>query len=194
MANTGTQRRMNARRDAPKKWLALLCACVLWTTGCFMRRAPARPVIDYIGSAHPVVPAAATDTTLEPPPDLAMDTAPAPPQLVTSHSMPARPHVAPAPATEPPVEMPPEPTIAPEVPTEEMKAARAETQQSLDTADKNLTLARGRKLDAAQEDLVSKVHGFTEGAREAMRSGDWVRAKNLAKKAEVLSEQLAANL
>ena len=159
-----------------------------------MRRAPAKPMMDYLGYGNPVVPEAATGATLGPPPDIAMDSPPAPPQLVTSHDVPARPRVAPTPATEPAAEKPPEPTIAPEVPTEEMKAARAETQQSLDTAEKNLTLARGRKLDAAQEDLVSKVHGFTEGAREAMRGGDWVRAKNLAKKAEVLSEQLAANL
>jgi hypothetical protein len=45
-----------------------------------------------------------------------------------------------------------------------------------------------------QEDLASKVRGFGDNAREAMRSGDWARAKSLAKKAEVLSEQLAGSL
>jgi exosome complex RNA-binding protein Csl4 len=60
--------------------------------------------------------------------------------------------------------------------------------------EKHLTLALGRTLNAAQQDLISKVRGFTENAREAMRSGDWVRAKNLSKKAEVLSDQLAASL
>lgn len=185
---------MNARSGATGRWLALLCACVVWTTGCLMRRAPARPGFDYVGYAHPVVPAAAADAALEPPPDLALDAAPAPPQLVTSHSMPARPHVAPTQATEPTAEKMPEPTIAPEVTTEEMAAAKTETERSLELAEKNLALAWGRKLNAAQEDLISKVHGFTESAREAMRSGDWVRAKNLSKKAEVLSEQLAADL
>ena len=86
-----------------------------------------------------------------------------------------------------------EPTIAPEVTTEEMKAAQAETQRSLDMAEKNLTMAQGKKLNATQTDLVSKVRGFADNAREAMRSGDWVRAKNFSKKAEVLSEQLAAS-
>ena len=86
-----------------------------------------------------------------------------------------------------------EPTIAPEVTTEEIRAAQAETQRNLDIADKNLLLAQGKGLNAMQTDMVSKVKGFAENAREAMRSGDWVRAKNFASKAEVLSEQLAAS-
>jgi hypothetical protein len=49
-------------------------------------------------------------------------------------------------------------------------------------------------LNATQQDLVSKVRGFADNAREAMRSGEWVRAKNLSSKAEVLSEQLATSL
>jgi hypothetical protein len=194
MANTGTQRRMNAQAEATKKWLAVLCACVMWSTGCFMRRAPAKPMMDYLGYGNPVVPEVATDATLEPPPDIVLEAAAAPPQLVTSHDVPSRPHVTPPPATEPAPEPAPEPRIAPEVTTEEMAAAKVETQHSLDKVEKNLTLAWGRKLDPTQEDLISKVRGFTEGARESMRSGDWVRAKNLAKKAEVLSEQLAASL
>ncbi len=193
MTNTRTQRRMNAQAEATKKWLAVLCACVVWTTGCFLRREPVRPPIDYLGYGNPVVPAAA-GATLEPPPELALDAAPAPPPLVTSHEVPPRPHMAAPTASEPAPEPAPEPTIAPEVTTAELTAAKAETQNSLDKVEKNLTLAWGRKLDAAQEDLISKVHGFTEGAREAMRSGDWVRAKNLSKKAEVLSEQLVASL
>jgi len=57
--------------------------------------------------------------------------------------------------------------------------------------ERNLTLAQGKKLNPTQQDLASKVRGFADNAREAMRTGDWVRAKNLSKKAEVLSEQLA---
>jgi hypothetical protein len=53
--------------------------------------------------------------------------------------------------------------------------------------------AQGKRLNAMQTDLVSKVRGFADNAREAMKSGDWVRAKNFSSKAEVLSEQLAAS-
>jgi len=86
------------------------------------------------------------------------------------------------------------PTIAPEITSEEMRAAKEETQHSLDLAEKNLLMAQGRQLNAMQLDLVSKVRGFADNAREAMRSGDWVKAKNFSNKAQVLSEQLASSL
>jgi hypothetical protein len=43
-----------------------------------------------------------------------------------------------------------------------------------------------------QSDLVSKIVSFSDEARKAASEGDWTRARNLAKKAEVLSEELAA--
>jgi hypothetical protein len=144
-----------------------------------------------MGFAHPVIPSGAAAAELEPPPELAL-VAPPPPQLVTNHNTPARPRVAPAPP--PAAEKPAEPTIAPEVTTEEMKAARAETERNLDLVEKNLALVGGRQLNATQQDVVSKVRSFAENTREAMRGGDWERARNISKKAEVLSEQLAASL
>ena len=117
-----------------------------------------------------------------------------PAPLVTSRNTPAKPRVAPPSPAEPAVaEKPAEPTIVPEVPTAELTAAKAETQHNLDLVERNLTLAQGKKLNPAQQDLASKVRGFADNAREAMRTGDWVRAKNLSKKAEVLSEQLAGS-
>jgi hypothetical protein len=82
----------------------------------------------------------------------------------------------------------------PEFSAQELEEAKAETQRNLDMTEKNLTVSSGKRLNASQQDLVSKVHGFADNAREAMKSGDWVRAKNLSKKAEVLSEELAASL
>jgi hypothetical protein len=38
------------------------------------------------------------------------------------------------------------------------------------------------------------VKGFISDAREAGRAGDWPRARDLAKKAQVLSEELANSL
>ncbi len=86
-----------------------------------------------------------------------------------------------------------EPAIVPEVPSEELKAAQAETQHNLDLAEKNLALAQGKNLNAAQQDVVSKVKGYADSARDAIKSGDWVKAKNLSNKAELLSEQLASS-
>lgn len=87
-----------------------------------------------------------------------------------------------------------EPTITPEVTTEELAEAKTETQQALDVTEKNLSMVQGKKLNPTQEDLASKVRGFADNAKEAVRSGDWVRARSLSKKAEMLSEQLAASL
>jgi ribosomal protein S20 len=38
--------------------------------------------------------------------------------------------------------------------------------------------------------MVSKIRGFIKDAREAAHAGDWTRASSLAKKAQVLSEEL----
>jgi hypothetical protein len=172
----------------------LLCACGVWNYGCSTRRAPARPVVSFVAVVHPMVPQTMA-TTLDSPPDLELNPLAAPPQIGPSHTQPPKPHVA-APAAQEPAETEKhvQPTIVPEVDTEELKAAQTETQRSLDVAEKNLLMAQGKKLNATQQDLVSKVRGFADNAREAMRSGEWVRAKNLSSKAEVLSEQLAASL
>jgi hypothetical protein len=117
------------------------------------------------------------------------------PELVLGRSAPPRPRVAPNPAPEPSrSEKGAEPIIAPEVPTQEMQAAKSDSERSLDLAEKNLSLASGKNLNPTQQDLVSKVHGFSESAREAMKTGDWLRAKNLSKKAEILSAQLVSSL
>jgi hypothetical protein len=151
-------------------------------------------VVSFIAVVHPIVPPA-TNAALESPPDVEVNNLPAPPPIGPSHFQPAKPHVATPAIPEPAgTEKHAEPTIAPEVTTEEMKAAQAEAQRSLDVAERNLTMARGKRLNATQLDLMSKVRGFAENAREAIRSGDWVRAKNFSSKAEVLSEQLAASL
>ncbi|MGB2633107.1 MAG: hypothetical protein WAM58_04150 [Candidatus Acidiferrum sp.] len=183
---------MNTQKETAKVRVAVLCACVVWTGGCYTRRAPAKPVVNFIAVVHPVVPSA-TQAGLESPPDLPTEF-PAPPQIGLNRMQPAKPHVAAAPTPEPSAEKHVEPAITPEVTTEELTAAKTETQQALDMAEKNLSRAQGKKLNPTQEDLASKVRGFADNAREAMRSGDWVRARSLSKKAEMLSEQLAASL
>jgi hypothetical protein len=72
--------------------------------------------------------------------------------------------------------------------------AQQQTNQSLVIAEKNLGSARGKNLNAAQSDLVSKIKGFIKDARAAAQVTDWSRARSLAKKAQVLSEELAGSL
>jgi hypothetical protein len=173
--------------------VALLCVCSIMTAGCLTKKPPA----GHLAAIHlsaPVVPNANAEQLAAEPPDIPIEPAEFP-RLVSGRNVPPRPRVAPNPAPEPAhPEKSKEPIIAPEVTNEEMIAARNESQQSLDIADHNLSLAAGKSLNATQQDLVSKVHGFSDTAREAMKLGDWARAKTLAKKAEVLSVQLVSSL
>jgi len=86
------------------------------------------------------------------------------------------------------------PTIVPQLTPQEFVAAQQQTNESLSIAEKNLGAARGKTLSGAQIDLVSKIRGFIKDAREAAQITDWSRARGLAKKAQVLSEELASSL
>lgn len=86
------------------------------------------------------------------------------------------------------------PSLEPELSPQEIAAAQQQLNESTAIAQKNLTAAKGRSLNPTQADLTSKVTAFLQESKEAVREGDWTRAKNLAKKAEVLSQELAASL
>jgi hypothetical protein len=86
------------------------------------------------------------------------------------------------------------PQIAPQLTAAEANAAQRQTKQSLSVAERNIGSAEGKALNAMQQDLASKVRSFMAEAHEAAKSGDWTRAKNAAKKAEVLSQELASAL
>jgi len=177
-------------RTIPPRWLlALLCLCVMWSGGCWERKRPAVQIRTE-PLAHPIVPQANTQLALMDPPDLPMEIVPIPEQFGVPRNPPARPHVASAPAPEPKkVEKASEPIIAPGISDDQLAAAKIETQHSLIVAERNLATTQGKPLSAAQGDLVSKIRGFMDASREAMNSGDWPRARSLAKKAEVLSQE-----
>jgi len=86
------------------------------------------------------------------------------------------------------------PSLEPELSPQEIAAAQQQLNQSTAVAQKNLDAAKGRSLNPTQADLTSKVTAFLQESKQAVREGDWTRAKNLAKKAEVLSQELAASL
>jgi hypothetical protein len=86
------------------------------------------------------------------------------------------------------------PLIVPQLTAEESANAQQEANASLATAEKNLEAVRGKTLNAAQTDMSNKVKSFMNDARQAARVGDWTRARGLAKKAQVISEELAHSL
>jgi hypothetical protein len=166
--------------------------CV-WCGGCFTKKPP-RVHMTGIVLAHPLTPNGMASESPGDAPDFEVQTVEMPPRLAAPRGGPARPRVAAAPPVEPPqVEKAAEPIILPDLTADRLNAAKAETQQSLDAAESKLGQTQGKQLNATQEDVASKVRGFMESAREAMKNGDWERAKNQAKKAEVLAMQLTGN-
>ncbi len=176
----------------------LLVSCVaLVTGGCSARKRPAVPWATAV-LVRPIVPSrpalTATDGA-EPAPDLRLEFPPQPIRLVAVRNGPPRPRVAAPAAPEAEVAGKPEqPLIVPQLPPAEAQALQEQTNQSVSAAERNLAAANGKNLNAMQTDLASKVRSFLADAGEAARAGDLRRASNLAKKAQVLSEELAASL
>ena len=170
-----------------------LSLLVLFTAGCASQRRPKFRMTN-LALAHPIVPIAVPDNSAATAPDLEI-AAPTPPTLAVVRVAPARPRVIPPPTSAPAsTAKPPEPIMTPELSTEELSTAKGETQQNLTVTDRNLALTKGKRLSSSQNDLASQVRGFEDSAREAVRDGDWSRARDLAKKAAVLSQELASSL
>ncbi len=172
--------------------LAPVCLSLLVCGGCLTRKRPAAH-FENLALAHPVIPAAGQDGAGDAP-DLGLEVGAMPAQWGAPRNPPARPKVAPPVPAQPAVQKPNEPMIVPELSAGELEAAKADAQASLQVAERNLEATKGKALNAAQADLASKVRGFMEAAREAMKESDWERAKTMAKKAEVLSGELARGL
>lgn len=165
-----------------------------------MRKRPSIPWTTAV-QVRPVL-RASTDTAGEvvaqPAPEIRLETPPFAAVLVPMRGGPARPHVS-APSagsasTGADADKPEAFSIAPQLTPQEAALARQETNKSLSIAERNLARTRGKSLNATQSDLVSKIKGFLKDAREAAQSGDWSLARSLAKKAQVLSEELLGSV
>jgi hypothetical protein len=167
---------------------APLCFCAFLCAGCFGAK---RPAFHYPPAAmsRPILPAANPAAGYEEVPNISLETAVLPPRFVGIRG-PARPRSAAPAVTATAPETPAEPTLVPELSAGELSSAKTDTQHSLDIAEQNLTFVQGKQLTAAQRDVISKIHVFIDGTHDAMRIQDWQRAKNFAKKAEVLSQEL----
>jgi|ERR1035438_1452826 hypothetical protein len=177
-----------------------LCIVAIIFTGCAAQQTPKAKTFPWVTatSMRPVVPnAAATSSDVATDDYLAalgLDVPPPPSPLVATTAAPQRPHV-PAVASVPSTPSRPEPPqIAPQLTAEETAAAQQQTSLSLSVAERNVAASEGRPLNATQSDLASKIRSFVAEARDAAHVGDWTRASSAAKKAQVLSEELARSL
>jgi hypothetical protein len=177
--------------------ILLVLPAFLALQGCAEKQVRVRPWAAAV-VIRPNLPAPAVDTQLDSlaaaAPDLSLQL-PSLPSPLSLNKQPVRPRVpaqlAPEAAES---SKPPAPSLEPELSPQEIAAAQQQLNQSTAVAQKNLDVAKGRSLNPTQADLTSKVTAFLQESKQAVREGDWTRAKNLAKKAEVLSQELAASL
>jgi outer membrane biosynthesis protein TonB len=175
--------------------LLLICVAALVLSGC------AKHIV------HAASPSVVTPSPLEPKP---VATAPAPPPVPVPPpeiTQPA-PELVPSPAAEPrpprprPAATPaavaspapsapvPPPRISPVLSAADQQRLTQLATDQIRIAERNLQTAMGKRLNSLQQDLSQKVQGFLSQAHEAIRANDWVRAQNLAEKAQVLSTEL----
>jgi len=171
----------------------LLFATALAASGCGSKRV-VRAAPPSVSTPPPEVTAPMPQPT--PPPPLETQTEeplPEAPLPATPSLPPKRPAPRPRTTPETPDPAPPKPAppqISPQLSAKDLAAAKNNTTSNIILAEKNVQLANGRQLNAAQKDLIEKINGFLDQAHEAIGADDWVRAQNLADKARVLSSEL----
>lgn len=180
---------------------AVCAGAALALTGCVRKTVHAAPNLSAVASAsRPRLPAkqpSAAGADPLTPPNLKI-VAPEEIALPVVRMAPPRPHNGSGSAQATDIEAvdprPAPPQLSPRMSPQEQAAAEKQTHQSIGAAERNLQSALGRQLSPTQSDLAEKIRGFLGQAREAIRDGDWLRAKNLAQKAQVLSAELVNSL
>lgn len=171
----------------------LLLVAAFAATGCAGKHI-VRASSPSVSTPPPEEPAP-TPQPATPPPVETKTEPPAEPPAATPPAVPARrptprPRPAPVETADPVPPKPAPPQISPQLSAKDLALAKTNTTANITTAEKNLQLASGKQLSAAQKDLVGKISGFLGQAHEAILTDDWVRAQNLAEKARVLSVEL----
>ncbi len=151
-------------------------------------------------SASPGAEAAAAPPVA--PPELPPPEPSEPPAIIAGPvpAEPAAPRPRPAaPASQPAQPEPAQPKFDPPQisallkPSDQQRLERLTTEQ-ITIAERNVQQANNRRLTPVQKDLVDKINGFLSQAHEAIQAKDWVRAQNLAEKAQILSIELTKSL
>jgi hypothetical protein len=184
---------------SPKFAWTMLCIVAALLSGCAASQKPRARAFPWAtaNNVRPIAPKTiSSDVSNE---DLFADLGigvPAPPSIVGgAPSGPLRPRVqVVAPGNNSASHVPEAPMIAPQLSPEQTAQAQQQAATSVSIAEKNIAASQGRSLNAMQSDLASKVRSFLAEAREAAQVGDWTRASSAAKKAEVLSQELASSL
>jgi hypothetical protein len=173
-------------------FFGLTLLAMLFPLGCPSK--PVRPDIAKNGLIKPplVMP---REVDAAPPPQ--METVALPPLTYLNIPKPAPPPVRRAQSS---VEPEPEPVkheapqISPQLSSDELARDKASVEKDMRTAQQNLDSANGKRLTVNQQDMADKIRGFLKQAQDAIAISDWSRAKSLAEKARLLSDELVKSL
>lgn len=175
--------------------VALLYGAVAALGGCAERKPRAFPWATAV-MVRPIPPVARTDGAAEAAnltPDIRVDPPSNSGRLFVPRPAPPRPKGTNGSQPETPNGTK-TPELVPQLSPQETAVAKVQFTECMAVVERNLGVVRGKTLTAPQTDIVSKITGFVAEAREASGEGDWGRARNLAKKAQILSEDLVASL
>jgi hypothetical protein len=143
--------------------------------------------------SKPTPPPVAAPTAPAPtPPPVAAPTAPAP------TPPPAAPPVSKTPAPAPPVTKeqvpppasPPPAVLSPQVGRADEDRLKRESSGRIQKAEEIIKQIDQNRLNKDQKDTFSTIQSFLANAKEAITAQDFLRASNLADKAQVLAEEL----
>jgi hypothetical protein len=161
-------------------------------SGCVEKRPRAYPWATAI-QVRPILvnaKSAVQQNTADLAPNLRLELPPPPSQLEGVHAGPARPGVATHSSDSESSSRDRGANLVPQLTRDEVALAQQQINESLGIAKRNLQAIGGRSRNAFQSDLLSKIVSFMADAHEAAKEGDWTRARNLSKKAQLLSEEL----
>jgi hypothetical protein len=80
--------------------------------------------------------------------------------------------------------------LGPSVTDQQASQQRQSTAQLLAATDANLNKISARQLTSSQQDMVNQIHTYMQQAKTAESAGDLQRARNLAFKAQLLSDEV----
>jgi hypothetical protein len=149
---------------------------------------PSTPAPPPAAPAAPAAPAPVTTAPVPTPP-------PAPPPA-TKAPAPVPPTTAPAPVPPttkeqtPPPPSPPPAVLSPQVGRADEDRLKRESSGRIQKAEEIIKQIDQKKLKKDQQDTFSTIQSFLVNAKEAMTAQDFLRAFNLADKAQILAEEL----
>lgn len=80
--------------------------------------------------------------------------------------------------------------LAPSVTDQQASQQRQSTAQLLAATEANLNKISARQLSSSQQDMVNQIRNYMQQAKTAEAAGDLQRARNLAFKAQLLSDEV----